>query len=825
VIIFHWVKFFFFFAFKQRRLLLAFLLLSFPAAAERITTPGLHQPAEILLDRWGVPHIYAASQRDAFFVQGWNAARDRLWQIDTWRRRGLGLLSEVLGPGFVAQDRAARLFLYRGDMRAEWRSYSDDAEAVATAFAAGINAYVDRVAADPALLPVEFRLLGYAPSHWAAADVVRIRSHGLSRNVHSEVARARVMCRAGAAADSLRRTLQPARTVQVPQGLDVCSIPGDVLAVFDLATADAEITPARVHGDPLAPEPRQRRRHDPALYGQQWNPDWDTSTLGSNNWVVGPGRSATGRPILADDPHRGLAAPSLRYIAHLVAPGLDVIGAGEPGLPGISIGHNQTIGFGLTIFGIDQEDVYFYATNPADPGQYRYGDGWEDVRVVHEAIRVKGEVTRDAVLKFTRHGPVIREDPEHRRLYAVRAAWLQPGMAPYFASIGFMRAPDWPHFLAAMDRWGAPSENQVYADTSGNIGWVPGGMVPVRRNWDGLLPVPGDGRYEWDGFMARSLLPSAFNPAKGWFASANQMNLPSDYPIDARRVGFEWAYAGRYNRIAAVLEATPKATVADMARLQNDELSPLAAPLIGVLRGLATDDPELRSAIAWLGEWDGQLTAESPQGALFEMWFGRYLRRDVVAAVMPEPLRAAVWPGEVAAILALMQHPDARLGADPVATRDRVMLASLRAALTDISRELGADRTRWAWGRLHKVVFEDPIAAFADPALRAAMTVGPAGKSGSGQTVGAAAYRSHDFRAVAGASFRMVLDVGNWDASLAVNSPGQSGDPASAHFRDLFPLWLAGEYFPLAYIRAAVERATERRIELVPAALLVRQGK
>jgi len=780
------------------------------APTEAVAVPGLARPAEILLDRWGVPHIYAASQRDAFFAQGWNAARERLWQIDLWRRRGLGLLSEVLGPTFVEQDRAARLFLYRGDMQAEWHAYSDDAEAIATAFVAGINAYVDRVAT-PALLPVEFRMLGYRPSHWTAADVVRIRSHGLTRNVRSEAARAAVLCHASPAADTLRRTLEPAWTPHLPEGLDPCAIPDDVMRVFNLATSEAVITPARLFGDPLAPPPLPRRYRQGAL-----PPEWDTSTLGSNNWVVGPGRTATGRPILADDPHRGEAAPSLRYLAHLVAPGLDVIGAGEPGLPGISIGHNRTIAFGLTIFGIDQEDLYVYETDPADPARYRYGDGWEAMTVLHEDIPVKGAPARAVELAFTRHGPVVREDRGAHRAYAVRAAWLGPGMAPYFGAIGYMRAPDWPHFLAAMDRWGAPSENQVYADTSGNIGWVPGGRVPVRHNWDGLLPVPGDGRYEWDGFLPRDKLPSAFNPPQGWFASANQMNLPPGYPIDERRIGFEWAYPGRYQRIAAVLAATPKATLAGMAALQNDVLSTVGPRIVAVLRGLHTDDPDLADTIRWLGAWDGRLDTGSARGALFEVWFSRHLRGGVVAAAVPETVQPLVLPGEMAAVVALLEHPDARLGPDPAAARDAVMLGTLKTALSDIRARLGPDRDHWAWGRLHTVLLHHPLADFADAELRAAMTVGPAPKSGSGQTVGAATYRPRDFRLVAGASFRMVLDVGDWDASLAINSPGQSGDPASPHFRDLFPLWLHGQYFPLAYSRAAVEHATERRILLSP---------
>jgi penicillin amidase len=286
-------------------------------------------------------------------------------------------------------------------------------------------------------------------------------------------------------------------------------------------------------------------------------------------------------------------------------------------------------------------------------------------------------------------------------------------------------------------------------------------------------------------------------------------------------VGFEWAYAGRYDRIAAVLAATPKATLADMAALQTDTRSPVAARLLPVLRAVGTDDAGLRDTIAWLAAWDMRLAAGSPQAALFETWFGRYLRRLVMEAVMPAGLRAEVGPAEVTAVVGLMERPDARLGPDPAAARDRLMLAALRAALADLDRELGPDRARWAWGRLHRVVFEHPLAAFADAALRARMTVGPAALGGSGQTVGAAAYRVRDFRAVAGASFRMLLDVGNWDASLAINGPGQSGDPASPHFRDLFPLWLAGKYIPLSYSRAAVERVTERRIELAPAARAV----
>ncbi len=465
-----------------------------------IHAAGLRQPAEILVDRWGVPHIYAASIDDAFFAQGFNAARDRLFQIDLWRRRGLGRLAEVLGPSYVDQDRAARLFLYRGDMDKEWAAYGPDARTIAERFVAGINAYVDWLAAHPDQLPLEFKLLGYQPSKWDASDVVRIRSHGLTRNLTSEVARARTVCATdpenGPRYDQIRYGLQPAWETKVPDGLDPC-LPNDVLRVFTLATAEVHMTKEGVQTAELARDPGPENAE------------------GSNNWVIAPSKTATGRPILANDPHRAYSTPSLRYITHLSAPGMDIIGAGEPALPGISIGHNSSIAFGLTIFDVDQEDLYVYDVNPSNAREYRYQNSWEPMRVLHETIDVKGAAPVEADLVFTRHGPVIYEDAAKHRAYAVRTCWLEPGMSPYFGSISYMRATNFAGFQRAMLHWGAPTENQVYADVNGNIGWVPGGLAPIRPNWDGLMPVPGDGRYEWAGFWPGDKLPSSYNPPRG----------------------------------------------------------------------------------------------------------------------------------------------------------------------------------------------------------------------------------------------------------------------------------------------------------------------
>src|SRR5215210_8287978 len=473
---------------------------------------GPRAPVEILIDRWGVSHVYASSLYDASFAQGW-VARDRLWQIDLWRRRGLGLLSEIFGPSFVEKDRAARLFLYRGEMRGEWLAYGSDTKRVATAFVSGVNEYVRLSREDPALLPEEFRLIGYLPSFWSPEDVARIRSHGLYQNLASEVKRVLVLRDFGPEVEALRKPLEPPRDVTVPGGLDLSLISADVLRVYELATEPVEFADGQ-------------SSHAKGMEG-------------SNNWAISPGRTTAGRPILANDPHRAQSVPSLRYAIHLSAPGMDVIGAGEPTLPGVSIGHNGKIAFGLTIFSIDQEDLYAYETNPEDPSEYRYGGRWEPMEVEHQRIPLRDGEPAEVELRFTRYGPVIYQDYEENIAFAVRAAWLEPGMAPYLGSVNYMRAADWEGFLAAMNRWGAPGENQVYADTDGNIGWKPAGLVPRRPNWDGLLPVPGDGSYEWDGFFNADELPVEFDPARGWVASANEMNLPEDYPHEEKKVGFE----------------------------------------------------------------------------------------------------------------------------------------------------------------------------------------------------------------------------------------------------------------------------------------------
>ena len=439
-----------------------------PAAKRRfVAAAGLGAPVEIVVDRWGVPHIYAGSAHDAFFAQGWNAARDRLWQLDLWRKRGLGLLSESFGADYVAQDRATRLFLYRGDLDVEWAAYGPDARSWSQAFVAGINAYVGQIRSGSAPLPVEFVLTSSQPALWQVDDLVRIRSHGISNNAESESIRVRVVAAGGVGADRLRRKLEPEHDLRIPEGLNPADVPADVLAAYVLATKEVSFA-APDAAAPVEPEPSGADRA--AL----------EETQGSNNWAIAPSRTATGRPMLASDPHRVLGAPSIRYLAHLEAPGLSVIGAGELHLPGITIGHNDRIAFGITTFMVDQADLYVYELNPENPRQYRYGGGWEDLRIVRETVPVKGEAAREVELAYTRHGPVLKADPATNRAFALRSVWWEPGSSSYFGAARYQTAGDWTAFKAALADWVGAPMNFVYADVDGNIGWIPAGKIPKQ---------------------------------------------------------------------------------------------------------------------------------------------------------------------------------------------------------------------------------------------------------------------------------------------------------------------------------------------------------
>ena len=771
--------------------------------SQTFALPGLTGPAEIRIDTNGLAHIRAGSALDAYRVQGFNAARDRLWQLDLWRKRGLGLLAASFGPGYLAQDRAARLFLYRGDMAAEWAAYGpQDTKAIVTAFVGGLNVFVALTETRPELLPPEFARMGTSPARWAPEDVVRIRSHGLVRNVLSEVARAKVLARGGDhATDDLRKRLSPAHRPVVPDGLDASDWPDDLLDLFRLATAQVQFNPERLRA--TREEAWAWAKVDAhGTVGRRSAPPPEPSE-GSNNWVIGPGRTATGRPILASDPHRIYLNPSLRYAVHLTAPGLDVIGAGEPALPGISIGHNGHAAFSLTIAPMDQEDLFVCEKHRDDPNLIRHGEGWERIARVSEAISVRDGPDETVSLAFTRHGPVIAEDAT--RAFALATVWSAPGSAAYLGSLAYLDAQSPEAFGQALRHWSAPSVNQLYADRDGRIAWFMAGKAPRRPGHDGLLPVPGDGPFDWAGFLDADGLPRAIDPPEGWFATANEMNLPPGYPAEERKVGFEWHEPWRARRIRAVLGSQAEHTLADSQALQADLFSEPALRIARLACAVSVEIDEARAAQDLLRSFDGTLAADSAAAALVEVLWVRHLRPALIKALVPDAtIRKLIPPGDTESLLDRLQTLE---------TRADLLDRALAAAWATCRTLMGEDASAWAWGRLHRALFAHPLSALAGGE---GWDVGPFPLGGAGACVMHAEYRTDDFRVTNGASFRMVVDVGAWDASVFVNVPGQSGDPTAAHYRDLAEVWARQGHVPMPYSPEAVEAATRTVIRLIP---------
>lgn len=760
-----------------------------PAGERRAIVEGLAAPVEIIDDPYGVPHIRAASIPDAFFGQGYVVARDRLFQIDFSHRREMGRMAEAFGREFAPFDARARLFHYRGDLDAELAAVPAEVLACARAYIAGINARIDEVLADPALLPQEYRILRVRPLKWDVRDLVLARSASIG-NVDDEIRRARLAALGLLDLDAIVAPLRPAWTMRVPDGLDPAAVSEADLGVLRLGSLPFS---ALVPDDP------------DQLPGERAN-------AGSNAWTVGPSRTATGRPILANDPHLGIGGFGPRHVAHLTAPGLDVIGGGAPGLPGIMQGHTDRFAFGRTNFHIDQEDLFVLELHPDDPELYRHEGGWKRFDRIEAAIPVKDGPPAAFTLRYAVQGAVIAHDPAYRRATVLAAIDMQPGGSGAFAMIAINLAKDWDSLRRDAFRFHPSPTNFHYADVNGNHGWQVIGYVPVRRKGDGLLPVPGDGRYDWTGIRNFRALPSEYNPAKGWFASANQNNLPADWPRD-RIPAFSFRDPYRYERVAEVLKAQPKHTLADSIALQHDTLSTPARQLLALLPAKAPAGAE--PAIAMLRGWDGRLEADSGPAALFEILW-RELSSRMLAAIVPEKARALVTEIAPSVLLGLLARPDARLGADPAAARDALFDAALAAAWTTAQEKMGADPAVWRWGSLHRVRIAHPLSRI--PAIAKAFPpIEGEGSGGDSYTVMARWLRdAPDWRVSGGASYLQVIDVGAWDNSVMLNLPGQSNDPRSIHYRDHYRPWITGNMLPMLFSRAAVDAHAAGRTLLNP---------
>jgi penicillin amidase len=742
---------------------------------------GLQQAVRVQRDRWGIAHIYAENEHDLFFAQGFVVAQDRLFQMELWKRAGQGRLAEILGASYVQRDLNARLLRYRGEMDAEYKSYARDTKEILDAFTSGINAYMAEIQEPGGIgLPVEFQLAGFKPEPWKPEDCLnRMAAYSMTGNGASELHNAQLVALLGAEKAAELLDLDPRVKLDPAPGIDFSGLSPALLE--NLVGSDVPL-------------------HFPA-----------TPVQGSNNWTVSGALTATGKPFLANDPHRVIAEPSLRYIVHLVAPGWNVIGAGEPGLPGVAAGHNEEIAWGFTIFGLDQQDLYLAQLNPADPEQYKTKSGWERMEVKTETILVHGGAGVAVKLKFTRHGPVLWEDG--KRALALRWVGAEPGTAGYLGSLSLDRARNWQEFEQAMSRWKVPSENIVYADRNGNIGEHSTGLAPLRKNWTGLLPVPESGGYEWSGFVPNRDLPHSYNPPSGFVASANHKMIPENYGY---AVGFQWASAERFLRISEVLRGAAKSGhklgLEDMEQLQNDVVSLPARELQSLLKGAASNTST--AAAKLLLDWDCAFTTDSQAATLYEFWDAE-LRDALTKLAVPAEAQKVAGKLSLTKTLQEVSRPRvAVFGESPEAARDALLLQSLHAAEVKLSAKLGPDPKNWSWGQLHRVSFYHPLGSMRQG--EALFDRGPIPRPGDGTTVNATYFGGSSFDQLAGASYREIFDLSDWDNAVGVNVPGQSGQPGSPHYDDLLPLWAHGQYVPLRYSKASVDRDTTDVLELRP---------
>ena len=726
-----------------------------------LRVPGLNARVEVIRDEWGIPHIYAENDDDLFFAQGYVMAQDRLWQMEMWRRWHEGRLAEIFGPEALAYDRRTRLMMFRGPFDAEeWTSYHPEAKRLFTAHANGVNAFIEQNRDN---LPVEFQLTGLVPEpwttetvvlRWAALAVPSVRGHAIN-----EMQLALDVARHGVEEANRRAAPDPWDELEVPEGLDVSIITEEILDAMRAGDGDPFVA-GRL--PPLEVVDGYRD-----LMGEmqitQVSPG-EIATEGSNNWVMSADRSPTGVPILANDPHRRIEMPALRYFVHLVAPGWNVIGGGEPPFAGVDAGNNENMAWGFTFAGTDMVDVFVEEMHPEDANLVRWKDGWEPLRVIEEVIAVKGQESEAVVLKFSRHGPVFYEDLENRRAYAVRSVVQEPGTAAYKGSFQLAQADSCADFFDRAMHWLVPTHSLICGDVDGNIALQVTGLTPDRDGWNGRLPVPGTGEYEWRGY--RSDLPREFNPERGYITTANNNVHPPGY--EGRPVFYHSSRGvetSRITRLHDIFGAGKPLSVKDHMQIQHDTYVLAGERDTPLFQGWTSADPDLEWARGLVAEWDATLSRESTAAAIYVRWNAEVDDRA--------------------------QDPDAEITAEE---RQTLVEEGLAAALERLGAELGTDRSTWRHGRVHESQLPHMMSsAFDLPSVE---------RPGGFGSVNAT-----------GANFRRIIDLADLDRSVASNSPGQSAQPGSPYYGNLVDHLGNGEYFPLLYTRGAIdERATHRLI-------------
>ncbi len=783
-----------------------------PKINGKVKVDHIHDEVTIIRDNWGIPHIYASTPYDLFFAQGYVHAQDRFWQMEFWRRTGTGRLSELLGPAALDSDRFLRTLGWHRVAAEELERLDQDTLEILEAYADGVNAYIST---HKKRLGLEFTFLGlsgvdFEIEPWTPLNTLtwaQAMAWDLGGNRSAELLRAHIIARLGRdAVNVLMPPYSSDHPVIVPHPVNAATVDAIPDAAFDLT-----------------------------VLGNGWG-------IGSNNWVISGERTETGMPILADDPHLGIQMPSIWYEIGLHCEPVgskcpyNVVGSSFAGVPGVIIGHNDHIAWGVTNLGPDVQDLFIEKVNPENPNQYEYKGEWEDMEIITETITVAGEDEPVVVrARLTRHGPIINDiagGPEEDWAFGwqpLALSWTALQPSTLINSIPLLdRATNWEEFRAALKYWDVPSQNFVYADVEGNIGYQAPGRIPIRISGDGSAPVPGwTGEYEWKSYIPFDDLPYSFNPEEGYIATANNAVVGPDYPY---LITNDWLPGYRARRIVELLEGNDSVSIADVQQMQadvhpvwaDDVLSYLLVlPVTGTGRTPA-EERDLTEGLELLRAWDRRADRDSAAAALFEAFrmrlidltFGDELGEQLLARARTHLAVALV------NILADEDSPwfDNRNTLDVVETRDDILLQALEEAIGELRETLGNNMSRWRWGDLHQATFVNKsLGASGITVVERIFNRGPVEVDGTIATINNTGYSMrHPYAVRIVPSYRQIIDLGDLSNSVSMHTTGQSGHPFHRHYDDMIDPWRNVQYHPMLWERSDVEAAAEGTLILRP---------
>jgi penicillin amidase len=778
-----------------------------PTSAQQtaVQIQGISDRITIRRDERGIPYIEAQNDEDLYFGQGYATAQDRLWQMDLFRRTARGELAEVLGTGPINvaldQDKLHRTYGFGQVAEAEVAAASPRTRAMLEAYARGVNAYAASL--DPKSMPPEFQLLQYSFRPWTPADtcvLVKIFFESLSDTWRIDIMRQAMSVLPAEKRAELLPEISPIDVLVV--GKDTQSKTGS--AHVKAAPISSETLTKLAYNQEIAAGALERiGLHTDAL-------------AASNNWVVSGSHTVTGKPLLANDPHLRPSAPSIWHMVHLSAPGMRVAGVVMPGLPGVIIGHNERIAWGFTNVGPDVQDVYVEKFNPDNPRQYQTPSGWQDVTIRNEQIKVRkglgsseyNTVTHDVTV--TRHGPIIFEGDGKR--YALRWTALDPTKNNANASSTINRARNWKEFNTALESFTAPTQNIVYADVDGHIGYHAAGVVPIRKSGDGSVPYDGStDAGEWTSYIPISKLPTLYDPPSGIIVTANQRIVGTDYPYF---LSHHWAQPYRARRILDLLNEKPKLSSEDFRRILGDVYSIAGAAFtreaVKLLRPKLTPaDEKLKAHLDAFEKCDGLVNVESTVAPLMAYLRLNFRSKILTAALGQELVRNYQWNNfDTTLDRVIKEQPAAWLPKEFTNYGD-LLRACYDEAIATLTKNLGPDESKWTWGELTKARFPHPLGAA--PLVGAQFTVPPFPQNGTGGFIGATVNVGQ------AVSMRLIADPSDWDKTQQGIALGESGVPKNPHWTDQLADWRAVTPREFPFTAAAVAKATKETLVLEPA--------